>query len=312
MKVYPGLIDIHTHGIGGMDTMDADFELMAKLQAKNGTTTFYPTTMTASHEAIMRVLTAPLPDNGARIEGFHLEGPYINEKYKGAQNSAYVRKPDSDEFKGFETVKLITVAPETEGAEEFIKNTDAVVCLGHTDADYETAMKAARAGARCLTHTFNAMPPLHHRQPSLIGAAFDSDMYAQVICDGKHIHPSAIRILYKLFGADRMVLISDSMRATGLADGDYELGGLTITVKDKTARTQDGALAGSTSTLFECVRCAIEFGIPEKDAFKMASEIPARLMGLNRGVIETGRDCDLIILNDKNEVDTVIIGGRII
>ena len=116
MKVYPGLIDIHTHGIGGMDTMDADFELMAKLQAKNGTTTFYPTTMTASHEAIMRVLTAPLPDNGARIEGFHLEGPYINEKYKGAQNSAYVRKPDSDEFKGFETVKLITVAPETEGA----------------------------------------------------------------------------------------------------------------------------------------------------------------------------------------------------
>ena len=187
-----------------------------------------------------------------------------------------------------------------------------MVCLGHTDADYETAMRAARAGARCLTHTFNAMPPLHHRQPSLLGAAFDSDMYAQVICDGKHIHPSAIRILYKLFGADRMVLISDSMRATGLADGDYEFGGLTITVKDKTARTQDGALAGSTSTLFECVRCAIEFGIPEKDAFKMASEIPARLMGLNRGVIVTGRDCDLIILNDNNEVDTVIIGGRII
>ena len=312
MKVYPGLVDIHTHGMGGMDTMDADFELMAKLQAKNGITTFYPTTMTASHEAIMRVLTAPLPDKGAKIAGFHLEGPYINEKYKGAQNSYYVRNPDSDEFKGFENVKLITIAPETEGAEEFIKNTDAVVCLGHTNADYETAMKAARAGAKCLTHTFNAMPPLHHRQPSLIGAAFDSDMYVQVICDGKHIHPSVIRILYKLFGADRMVLISDSMRATGLADGDYEFGGLTITVKDKTARTQDGALAGSTSTLFECVRCAIEFGIPENDAFKMASQTPARLMGLNRGIIEAGRDCDLIILNDKNEIDTVIIGGNIL
>lgn len=311
-KVYPGLIDIHTHGIGGMDTMDADFELMATLQAQNGTTTFYPTTMTASHEAIMRVLTAPLPDNGARIAGFHLEGPYINEKYKGAQNAAYVRTPDSDEFKGFENVKLITIAPETEGAEEFIKNTDAVICLGHTNADYETAMKAAGAGAKCLTHTFNAMPPLHHREPSLIGAAFDSDMYVQAICDGKHIHPSVIRILYKLFGADRMVLISDSMRATGLTDGNYEFGGLTITVKDRTARTQDGALAGSTSTLFECVRCAIEFGIPERDAFKMASQTPARLMGLNRGIIEEGSDCDLIVLNDKNELDTVIIGGKIL
>lgn len=312
MKAYPGLIDIHTHGMGGMDTMDADFSVMAQLQAENGTTTFYPTTMTASHEAIMRVLTAPLPDKGAKIAGFHLEGPYINEKYKGAQNAAYVRNPDSDEFKGFENVKLITVAPEAEGAEEFIKNTDAVVCLGHTNADYETAIKAARAGAKCLTHTFNAMPPLHHRKPSLIGAAFDSDMYVQVICDGKHIHPSVIRILYKLFGADRMVLISDSMRATGLVDGDYEFGGLTITVKNKTARTQDGALAGSTSTLFECVRCAMEFGIPEKDAFKMASETPAKLMGLNSGIIQTGRDCDLIILNDKNEIDTVIIGGKIL
>ena len=312
MRAYPGLIDIHTHGMGGMDTMDADFELMAELQAKNGTTTFFPTTMTASHEAIVRVLTAPLPDKGARLEGFHLEGPYINEKYKGAQNSAYVRRPDIDEFKAFDNVKLITIAPEAEGAEEFIKNSRAVICLGHTDADYETAMRAARAGAKCLTHTFNAMPPLHHRQPSLIGAAFDSDMYVQVICDGKHIHPSVIRILYKLFGADRMILISDSMRATGLCDGDYEFGGLTITVKDKTARTQDGALAGSTSTLFECVRCATEFGIPESDAFKMASETPARLMGLNRGKIFAGYDCDLIVLNDKNEIDTVIIGGEII
>lgn len=311
MKAYPGLIDIHTHGIGGKDTMDADFELMAKLQAQNGTTTFYPTTMTAPHEAIVNVLKAPLPKNWARIEGIHLEGPYINEKYKGAQNGAYVRKPDANEFKGFSNVKIITVAPETEGAEEFIKSCDALICLGHTDADYETAVRAAKAGAKCLTHTFNAMPPLHHRKPALIGAAFDSRMYVQVICDGKHIHPSVIRILYKLFGADRMVLISDSMRATLLDDGDYEFGGLTITVKDKTAKTTDGALAGSTSTLFECVRCAIEFGIPESDAFKMASQTPAELMGLNRGVIETGRDCDLIVLNEKNEIDTVIIAGKI-
>lgn len=312
MRAYPGLIDIHTHGIGGMDTMDADFELMAELQAENGTTTFYPTTMTAAHDSIIRVLSSPLPKKGARIDGFHLEGPYINDKYKGAQNSKFVRTPDINEFAGFDNVKLLTLAPEIQGAIDYIKNSDTVICLGHTEADYDTAMTAAEAGAKCLTHTFNAMPPLHHRKPALIGAAFDSDMYVQVICDGKHIHPSVIRILYKLFGADRMVLISDSMRATGVPDGEYEFGGLTITVKDKTARTQDGALAGSTSTLFECVKCAIEFGIPEVDAFKMASETPARLMGLNRGVIKSGYDCDLIILNDKNELDTVIINGEII
>lgn len=312
MRAYPGLIDIHTHGIGGMDTMDADFELMAELQAENGTTTFYPTTMTAAHDSIIRVLSSPLPKKGARIDGFHLEGPYINDKYKGAQNSKFVRTPDINEFAGFDNVKLLTLAPEIQGAIDYIKNSDTVICLGHTEADYDTAMTAAEAGAKCLTHTFNAMPPLHHRKPALIGAAFDSDMYVQVICDGKHIHPSVIRILYKLFGADRMVLISDSMRATGVPDGEYEFGGLTITVKDKTARTQDGALAGSTSTLFECVKCAIEFGIPEADAFKMASETPARLMGLNRGVIKPGYDCDLIILNDKNELDTVIINGEII
>lgn len=312
MKAYPGLIDIHTHGIGGMDTMDADYDLMAQLQAKNGTTTFYPTTMTASHENLVKVLTAPLPKTGARIEGFHFEGPYINVKYKGAQNAGYARMPDINEFSGFDKISLMTLAPETEGAIDYIKNSDAVICLGHTDADYDTAMEAARAGAKCLTHTFNAMPPLHHRKPSLIGAASDSDMYVQVICDGKHIHPAVIRILYKLFGPDRMVLISDSMRATKLTNGEYEFGGLTITVKDKTARTQDGALAGSTSTLFECVKCAVKFGISEKDAFKMASETPARLMGLDRGIIKQGFDCDLIVLNDKNDIDTVIINGEVI
>lgn len=311
MKVYPGLIDIHTHGIGGMDTMDAEFGLMAELQAKNGTTTFYPTTMTAPHERIAKVLTAPLPENGARIEGFHLEGPYINPAYRGAQNSGYARKPDINEFAGFDNIKLLTLAPELEGAINYIRSTDAVICLGHTDADYAAAMAAASAGAKCLTHTFNAMPPLHHRAPSLIGAAADAGMYAQVICDGRHIHPAVIRILYKLFGSDRMILISDSMRAAGLPDGEYEFGGLTITVKNKTARTQDGALAGSTSTLFECVKCAVDFGIPETEAFKMASETPARLMGLNRGVIRAGCDCDLIVLNDKNEIDTVIINGNI-
>lgn len=310
-KAFAGLIDIHTHGIGGADTMDADYKLMSYLQAKNGTTSFYPTTMTASTESIVKVLTADTEYDGAVIEGFHLEGPYINEKYKGAQNSKYVRKPDLNEFSKFDNVKLITIAPETENAIEFIKNAKCVTCLGHTNADYETAIKAIDAGAKCLTHTFNAMPPLHHREPSLIGAAFDKNIYVQVICDGKHIHPSVIRILYKLFGAERMILISDCMRATGLPDGEYEFGGLKIDVKNKTARTKDGALAGSTSTLFECVKKAIEFGIPEQDAFKMASQTPAKLMNIKKGCIKLGYSCDFIVLDNKNEIDTVVINGKV-
>lgn len=312
LKVYPGLIDIHTHGANGTDTMDCDLKALSVFQAKHGITAFYPTTMTVSTEALNKVLTAST-DNmpGAQIPGFHLEGPYINEKYMGAQNSKYIRNPDLAEFAGYDNVKMITLAPELEGSEEYIKNSKAIVSVGHTDADYDTVVNAAKAGAKCVTHICNAMPSLHHRNPSVIGAAFDKGLYAQVICDGIHIHPSMIRVLYKLFSADKMILISDSMRATGLPDGDYDLGGLNITVKDKIARTQSGALAGSTSTLFDCVLCAIKFGISEEDAFKMASETPAKLMGLNKGKIQIGYDCDLLILNEHNEIDTVIINGSI-
>ncbi len=311
-KAYAGLIDIHTHGMTGIDTMDGRAADMAQIYAAAGTTTFYPTTMTAPSEKLKAVLRLPKTHGGARIDGFHMEGPYINPKKCGAQNGEFIRLPDIEEFKSFEGVRLVTVAPELDGAEEFIKSCGAVVCLGHTDADYDTAVKAARAGAKCLTHMFNAMPPIHHRAPSLIGAAFDENMYVQLICDGKHIHPSVVRMAYTLFGADRMILISDSMRAAGLPDGEYEFGGLEITVKDKTARTPDGALAGSTSTLLECVKCAVSFGIPERDAFIMASRTPARLMNLNRGELAAGKDCDIIVLDEKNELHAVIIGGEII
>lgn len=263
-RAFAGLVDIHTHGMGGIDTMDADFSKLPKLYAAAGTTTVYPTTMTEPHEAIVKVLTADIPENGAKIGGIHLEGPYISEKRKGAQNADFIRNPDITEFKDYTQAKIITLAPELTGAIEYIKNTDMLVCVDHTNADYETVSLSADAGARCVTHAFNAMPPLHHRLPSVIGAAFDKDMYIQVICDGKHIHPSVIRILYKLFGADRMILISDSVRATRLPDGKYEFGGQEMTVTNGTAIMPDGALAGSTSTLLDCVKCAIKFGIPEK------------------------------------------------
>lgn len=312
LSVYPGLIDIHTHGAVGADTMDDTPEILSVFEAEHGITSFLPTTMTVSNEALSSVLNKPLPKvSGAQILGYHLEGPYINEKYKGAQNSKYIRNPDTEEFSEFQNIKIVTIAPELENSINFIKNSDAVVSLGHTDADYKTALAAADAGAKCITHTFNAMPPLHHRMPAVIGAAFDRNMYAQVICDGIHIHPSVIRILYRLFTPDRMILISDSMRATGLPDGNYDLGGQNIIVKNKIARTEDGALAGSTSTLFDCVKSAIAFGIPKDDAFKMASETPAKLMGFNKGVIKEGYDCDLLILDDKLNINAVIIGGKI-
>jgi len=310
-KAYAGLIDIHTHGIGGVDTMDAELEKMAPLYAACGTTSFYPTTMTASHDDIVRVLSSRTDVRGASVEGFHLEGPYINEKYRGAQSTEYVRNPDITEFCDFDNIKIVTLAPELDGAAEYIKKSSAVVCAGHTAADYNTVCAAAEAGLCCVTHAFNAMPPLHHREPSVIGAAYDRGLYVQVICDGVHIHPAVIRMLYKLFGADRMILISDSMRATLLPDGEYELGGQRMIVKDKVARTVTGALAGSTSTLFDCVKHAVEFGIPEADAFKMASATPAKLTGLKKGVIDVGYACDMIVLDDKNNIDTVIIGGEI-
>ena len=310
-KAFAGLIDIHTHGMGGVDTNDATLNKLSYLQAKNGTTSFLPTTTTISRDDIIKVLTSELPKNGANVLGYHLEGPYINKKFIGAQNPDHARNPDINEFKGFNNIKMITLAPELEGAIDYIKKTDAIVVLGHTSADYETTKNAAKAGAKCLTHTFNAMPPLHHREPAVIGAAFDKGMYVQVISDGIHLHPAIVRILYKLFGTEKMILISDSMRATLMPDGEYDLGGLEMTVKNKIARTKDGALAGSTSTLLDCVKCAISFGIPEADAFKMASQTPAELLGIKKGKLCVGYDCDFIVVDNEYNLESVIINGEI-
>ena len=317
--LFPGLIDIHSHGCIGYDTMDAlprQIAEMRRFMKANGVTTWFPTTMTAPMSEIERVTGQGLLDigeDGCDIVGFHMEGPYINAKYKGAQNEAYIKSPSAEEFGALEGIKMVTVAPELEGSEALIRycaENGIAVALGHTDCDFDCAEKAFEVGARCLTHTFNAMPPMLHRAPGPIGAALLSYGYAQVICDGEHIHRAAIIALYKMFGADRMVLISDSMQATGLGDGNYVFGGLDITVKDGIARTESGALAGSTTTLYGCVKKAIEFGIPTKDAFKMASETPAKLMGLKKGRITVGYDSEFIVLDkDYNLVDTLILKG---
>lgn len=314
-KVYPGLVDVHAHGCIGYDTMDGDkLGEMAYYLAKNGTTTWLPTTMTMDMQTIKNVVNPPLPATcGANILGFHLEGPYISPKYKGAQNEAFIKNPNIEEFESLNNIKMVTVAPELDSSMEFIKKCKAVVSLGHTNADFECALEAIENGAACLTHTFNAMPPLHHRNPGPIGAAIDKQIYVQVICDGLHIHKSVIKMLYKTFGTDKMVLISDSMCATGLADGTYDFGGQPVNVKDSVARTMDGAIAGSTSTLFMCVKKAIEFGIPEGDAFKMASETPAKLIeAAGKGRIAEGCDADFIVINNNFDIEMTIINGEIL
>lgn len=309
LEIIPGLVDIHAHGCIGKDTMDGKLEDMACYLAKCGTLSWYPTTMTESLQRIKKACGATA-HRGANILGFHMEGPYIAKKYKGAQNEKYIKAPELEEFKSIENIKIVTIAPELDGAEDFIRECGAVVCLGHSAANYEQSVCAARAGAKCLTHTFNAMPPFHHREPSLIGAAITEDMYVQVIADGLHLHRAAVLALYRIFGSDRMILISDSMRATGMCDGKYEFGGQEITVEGGVARTPDGAIAGSTSTLMQCVKSAISMGIDKYEAIKMASETPAAMMKINKGKIQVGYDADFLLCDEKFNIKKTVINGE--
>ena len=314
LKIYPGLIDIHSHGCIGYDTMDEENHLdeMADYYLEHGTTTWYPTTMTMSREDIIRATSRNIDlGHGANIPGFHMEGPFINPKYKGAQNGDYIFAPNMELFRACPNVKMVSLAPELPHSKAFIEECPAVVSIGHTDADYETALGAFRAGAKCLTHTFNAMNGIHHRAPGPIGAASDFEgAYAQLITDGMHIAPASVRMLVKIMGEDRVIIISDSMCATGLADGEYMFGGQPIDVVDGVARIKAGNLAGSTTTLFGCVKAMISFGYPEETAVKMATENPARLMGLNKGRIEVGYDADFILVDDDFNLKYSIARGE--
>lgn len=300
-RIVPGLVDVHTHGIMGMDTMDGgNLREMARAYFEVGTTTVYPTTVTASPEKLYEILSQDISfPEGADIPGFHVEGPYLNEAQAGAQDKAYIKAPDKDEFARLPNASMLTLAPELEGSIDLIKSTSACIALGHTMADDATSAAAFRAGAKCLTHTCNVMPPFHHLNPGPIGAAIEEDAYVQTITDGVHLRRSMVLALYRIFGVRRMVIISDSMRATGLGDGVYMLGTVRATVKDGVARTDEGRVAGSTTTLYGCVQKAIEFGIPPEDAYAMASRTPAEMMGLRKGKIEVGYDAEFLLLDEN-------------
>lgn len=329
--VIPGLIDVHTHGNSGADFSDGDIAgdvKMAKYLASVGVTSFAPATMTLPYDTIANALAAgrELRDETdgkygvhARLLGAQMEGPFFSEKKKGAQNGDYLRLPDIDAFEKLQKdsdgmILIADVAPELEGAAAFAAKAkeSCTVSIAHTDANYEEAQAAIDAGVTHLTHLYNAMPPIHHRKPGVIGAASESEkVTAEIICDGIHVHPSSVRMAFKLFGAERFCLISDSLRCCGMPDGEYELGGQQVFLKDNVARLADGTIAGSATNLYDCMMNAVLFGISKEDAIRAATYNPAReLRVLDRvGSIANGKYADFVICNANLSRKAVYIGG---
>ncbi|MBE6704087.1 MAG: hypothetical protein E7583_02380 [Ruminococcaceae bacterium] len=315
LDVFPGLIDLHCHGALGNDAYYGFDKLseMSIFMVKNGVTCWYPTIGSIPWDRFEKALEENyegLP--GACIPGFHLEGPYIAGGALGSGSGSNIKTPKIQRIPHLEKVRLINVAPEVDGVLDFIKENPQIrFALGHTNADYELCIKAIEAGANSLTHIFNAMPGLHHREPGPIGAAIDKDMYVQLICDGIHIHKSVVKAVYRIFGKERVILISDAVCGLGLPDGEHIIhGNVKRIIKDGAIRTETGKLAGSASTLFRDVQKAIEFGIPREDAFRMASATPAEYMGINKGKIETGYDADFIVVDKDNKLVGSYVAGE--
>ena len=331
LYAIPGLIDIHFHGCMGHDFCDGTVEAIdaiTRYEASCGVTSVCPATMTVSPESLVQVMDAARTYNEslarpgqASLVGINMEGPFISEAKKGAQAAEHIRLCDEALFCSLQErsgglIKLVDIAPENEGAMEFIDalHDKVTISLAHTTADYQTAKEAYDRGARHATHLYNAMPPFTHRAPGVVGAAFDSPhCRAELICDGVHIHPSVVRATFQLFGDDRMILISDSMRAAGMEDGQYTLGGQDVAVKGKYATlVSDGALAGSVTNLMDCMRTAVkEMQIPLESAIAFATMNPAKAIGIydRYGSISTGKIANLVLLDQDLNLRQVIIHG---
>ena len=323
--LIPGLIDIHTHAAVGEDASDGEPEGMPKMSryyAAKGVTSWCPTTMTLKEPELTKAMHVirdfRRPDDGAKVAGVNLEGPFVSYEKRGAQNADNIHAPDAAMFHRLNEasggiVRLVTIAPEEPGALACIRDVSRVctVSLGHTAADYDTAMAAYDAGARHATHLFNAMPALGHRAPGVIAAASDAGATVELIADGLHIHPAVVRLTHRLFG-DKLVLISDSLRCAGMPDGDYTLGGQPITMKNGKATLKGSdTLAGSCIHLLDGLRRAVEFGVPLEAAVAAATAAPARAIGRGDvGVLEVGKCADFVLLNRELEVQSVFIDGR--
>ena len=326
--VIPGLIDVHSHGNSGADFSDGDYDglvKMARYLAANGVTSFAPASMTLPYDVLETAyrtavkLSHAAPEGCARLMGIQMEGPFFSEKKKGAQNGAYLREPDLEAFRRLYDaseglIRIADVAAELPGAVEFTEKVSKLctVSIAHTDCSYEDAQAVFRAGARHLTHLYNAMPGIHHRKPGPIGAGSErEDVTAELICDGQHVHPSAVRMAFKLFPG-RVCLISDALRCCGMPDGQYTLGGQDVFLKGGIARLADGTIAGSATNLYDCMRKAVAFGIPKEQAILSATIVPAREIGRETeiGSIETGKLADFVVCDEALNRRAVYMGGR--
>ena len=330
--VIPGLIEIHSHGNSGFDFSDGDYEGLKQMAAyylSCGITSFAPASMTLPYDvlekafATARKLVDEDPAGCAKLRGIQMEGPYFSYKKKGAQNPDYLKEPD---FEGFQKlydgcgglIRIVDVAPELPGAAEFIRKASRLctVSVAHTDSDYEHARTAFAMGASHLTHLYNAMPPINHRNPGVIPAAAECPhVRAELICDGLHIHPSAVRLAFSMFGGERMILVSDSGRCAGQSDGtEFELGGQTAKVIDGVARLGDGTIACSATNLWQCLVNAIAFGVKEEDVIRACTYNPACALGVQRevGSIAPGKIADFIVCTPDYAKKKVYLAGKLI
>lgn len=331
--VVPGFIDEHVHGAAGSDAMDGTMEDLGKIAnalASEGTTAFLATTMTQSPENITKALKTVKayrelsPESGAEILGVHLEGPFISKDFVGAQPIEYVAKPSVEVFKKYQDasgdcVRIVTLAPEVEGSTELIKylvSQNIVASIGHTNATYADVKKAVEAGATNLTHTYNAMKPLHHREVGTVGSGFLFDeLNCECICDGIHVSGPAIQLLHKNKPADKMTLITDAMRAKHMPDGVSELGGQVVIVKNGEARLENGTLAGSVLKMNNAVKNVMKFlNLPLEEVVKLASQNPAKNLGVfdQMGSIKEGKRADFVILDKDLNVVQTVRNGKVI
>ena len=328
--VIPGLIEVHSHGNSGADFSDGDYEglkAMARFYASCGVTSFAPASMTLPYEVLAKAfatgkrLKEEAPEGCARIMGIQMEGPYFSYKKRGAQNPDYLKEPDFEGFKALYEgcdglVRIVDIAPELPGAAEFVEKAKELctVSIAHTDSDYDHAKAAIDAGVTHLTHLYNAMPGINHRNPGVIPAAVENkNVRAEIICDGLHIHPAAVRMAFSMFGGARMIIVSDSGRCAGQPDGTtFELGGQMATLTDGVARLADGTIACSATNMYQCLLNCISWGIPEEDVIRACTYNPACALGAQEkvGSIEPGKLADFVICNADYSNRRVFIGGK--
>ena len=328
--IVPGFIDIHTHGAVGVDINHAssqDIHTVSRFFASQGCTGWLASIVTDSEENTLQCIRSisqamDQPEPGAQVLGIHLEGPFLAPQYKGAMAEHLLMKSDWPLLQKYQQaadgrIKYITVSPEVEGITEMIQKIiqlGIVVAIGHSGADYDTAMGCIRNGARCATHTFNAMKWMHQHAPAISGAVLESDIYCEAICDGRHLHPGMVRLLLKIKGSERVIAVTDSIMAAGLADGQYVLGANAIEVINGDARlVSDGMRAGSTLTMVEALNNLKAFtGKGLEEIIPLLTSNPAKLLGLDstKGSIESGKDGDLVILNKDLSVEATLVRGQ--